>query len=106
MIGRLRHRLVLEAPVRTPDGGGGAQVSWQTVATLWTSLDMPSGAEHARGDRREALRQVRIRLRYRSGLTPAHRFRQGARVFAIRAVLDETGTGRWLTCLCDEGGGT
>ena len=34
-IGRMRRRLVLEAPVAAPDGLGGATQAFETVAALW-----------------------------------------------------------------------
>ena len=47
-IGLLHERLTLETPVRTPDGGGGAIVTWQTVAELWARVRPISGDERLR----------------------------------------------------------
>ena len=44
--GELRHRLVLEAPVETPDGAGGVTRSYAALATLWAKMTPVA----ARGD--------------------------------------------------------
>ena len=44
-IGRLRHRLTLEASSRTPDGGGGASETWATAAQLWGRIRPIGGTE-------------------------------------------------------------
>ncbi len=104
MIGALRHHLTLEQTVRTPDAGGGATVSWSTVATVWASVEAVGGGEHEAADRADARTRYRIRMRYRLDVTAGMRFRQGARTFNIRTVLDEEGRRQWLICLCEEGG--
>ena len=42
---RLSRRLVLEAPVRVADGGGGFAEDWQAVGTLWAEVTARSGSE-------------------------------------------------------------
>lgn len=72
--GRLRLRLILEKPARTPDGAGGATLGW--TATGIVSADV----------------------------TPGDRFRLGARIFLIFAVTDPQEDGRYLACLAEEEG--
>lgn len=104
MIGELRHRLTLQQPVRTADGGGGAGVVWADLADLWGSVEPLSGRETPAAERAQATVSHRIRLRYRTDVAPAMRFRLGARLFNIRSVIDEGERRRWLVCLCEEGG--
>ena len=100
-IAALRERLVLEQPVRTPDGGGGASVTWELVAELWAHVRPISGDERLRHDQLAGRLTHEVWLRYRPGVTPAMRFRQGTRVYEIVAVLEAQRRSR-LQCLCEE----
>jgi len=101
-IGALRHRIDLEAPIRTNDGGGGASVTWSTLAEIWASIEPMNGQESVLGDGLASRISHEIVVRHRSGLEPSMRFRLGARVFEIKAVLDIDERGRMLRCLCRE----
>lgn len=101
-IGKLRHRLMLEGPWRTPDGGGGAAVAWESIAEVWGAIEMVSGGERVSADRLSGTAQTVVTLRHREDITPAMRFTAGYRRFDIRAVLDPDGTRRFLRCLCEE----
>ena len=101
-IGKLRHRLTLVAPARTPDGGGGAAVAWDAVADLWGAIETDLGDEAVGADRVSGHTQPVITIRYRDDLAPAMRFRLGTRLLQIRAVLDPDGQRRFLRCLCEE----
>lgn len=101
-IGKLRHRLALERPVRTPDGGGGAFIAWEPVGEVWGAIETASGEERVHADRLAGETQPVITVRYRDDIGPAMRFTLGERRLAIRAVLDPDGRRRFLRCLCEE----
>ena len=101
-IGKLRHRLRLERPWRTADGGGGAALAWEAIAELWGAVETASGGEHMSADRLSGQTQPVITIRYRDDIAPTMRFALGERLFQIRAVLDPDGRGRFLRCLCEE----
>ena len=101
-IGYLRHRVVLEWPVREADGGGGAVETWEPVADLWAMIDARSGKEAVEADRLSGSRKVDVTIRYRDDVTADMRFRLSDCVLDIRAVLDEDGRRRFLTCTCEE----
>jgi SPP1 family predicted phage head-tail adaptor len=94
--GDLRHRLVLEAPVETPDGAGGVTRSFAAVATLWAAVTPVA----ARGtvDAASLATDVTHRIVVRAGtdITTRHRLRQGARIFRIVALRDADGRGRYV----------
>jgi SPP1 family predicted phage head-tail adaptor len=100
-IGSLRERLLLEQPVRTPDGGGGASLAWETVAELWAHVRPISGDERLRHDQLSGHLTHEVWIRFRAGVVPAMRFRQGARIYEVVAVL-EAGHRAHLKCLCEE----
>ncbi len=100
--GRLRHRLVLETPQATPDGGGGEIVTWTVVTTLWADIAPVSAAERQAAGHLEAAVSHTIRIRHRTDVGGNQRFSYGARIFRIRAVLDPDETRRFLTCFVEE----
>ena len=102
--GRLRHRLVLETPQETPDGGGGADTAWSAITTLWAEIEPLSATQHVAAGHVETAISHRIRIRYRPDVTGEQRFRLGTRIFAIRAAFDADQGGRFLLCLCEETG--
>lgn len=100
-IGALRSRLTLEQPDRTTDGGGGASVTWTTVATLWAAVRPIGGEERLAADQLAGRITHEITLRTRTGVVPAMRLRDATRIFEIVAVLD-SGPRNRLKCLCQE----
>jgi SPP1 family predicted phage head-tail adaptor len=100
-IGALRHRLTLQSPSRADDGGGGAVVTWQTVAELWAAVRPISGDERLRADAVSGRITHEVWIRHRADVVPAMRFTDGARTLEITAVLDPGRRDR-LKCLCEE----
>lgn len=100
--GDLRTRLTLEAPSRADDGGGGADVTWETVADVWAAVRAVSGHETFDLDRVAGRLSREIVIRFRADVTLQMRFREGTRVYDIRAAFDPDGRRHWLRCLADE----
>ena len=87
-IGALRERLTLQSPSRTADGGGGAAVTWETVAELWAHVRPISGDERLRHDAVAGRVTHEVWIRHRADVVPAMRFTDGGRILDIVAVLD------------------
>lgn len=102
-IGKLRHRLTIEQETREADGGGGAVTVWQAAAEVWGAVEATAGSERVAADRLTGKVTHLITIRHRGDLGPAMRFRRGEEIFAIRAVLDRDGRGRFLECHCERG---
>lgn len=100
--GALRHRVVLQQPVRVSDGGGGATETWQTVADLWAAVMPVTGEERLSADALTGRVTHEVWIRYRTGVTAAMRFQHASRTLDIRAVIDTGGLRRRLKCLCLE----
>ncbi|MFC3614963.1 head-tail adaptor protein [Lutimaribacter marinistellae] len=103
----LNRALVLEEPGRVPDGAGGYVESWQAVGTLWAEVTARTGRERDVGGVQVSRTGYRIVVRgapVGSTMRPApeQRFRDGARVWVIRAVAESDGRGSYLTCFADE----
>lgn len=101
-IGRMRHRLALEEAIATPDGGGGAIMNWVEVAEIWAAILPVSGREGVEADGLQGRATHRIIVRYRADITPHKRFRAGARIFDIKAVIDGGEARRFLSCVVEE----
>lgn len=101
-VSDLRHRVVLEEAQRVSDGAGGFTETWVAVATVFAALRPVGGSEAVEAGRLAGRVSHEVTLRYRAGVTPAMRFRQGARVFHILAAIDEGERKHWLRCLCEE----
>ncbi len=100
--------LVLEAPRRVTDGGGGFDVVWAPVGTLWVDMRSIGARERVSGVRETSRVTHRITLRSAPANSPRRptsecRFRQGERVFAIRGVADADGKNQYLTCWAEGG---
>lgn len=101
-IGKLRHRLTLEEPGETPDGAGGVVRTWASLGQVWAAIEPAAAAPALVADKIVARLTHRIVLRKRAGLTLNHRFRLGARVFAIQALRDAGEDGRFIECFVAE----
>ena len=89
--GRLKTRLVIEAPVEADDGQGGVTRSYTAAATVWAAVTPV--AARATGDAVEAdaagaTARYRIVLRSNVALTLQHRLVDGARIYRIASIRD------------------
>lgn len=88
-LSELNRRLVLQAPVETPDGAGGVTRSYDDVATVWAKLAPFAARGGVVAAASGATVTHRIVLRAGPAVTTRHRFRLGARVFRIVTVREQ-----------------
>jgi SPP1 family predicted phage head-tail adaptor len=100
--GKLRHRLVLEAPVEADDGAGGVTRSYEAVATVWAAIAPVALAEQVAAEALGTKLTHRIVVRAGLELTPRHRFTLGARVFRILGIRDPDERGRFREISAEE----
>jgi head-tail adaptor len=84
--GRLNTRLVVQAPVETPDGQGGVARSYITLASTWASLTPRAATPGLDADANGATVSYRVVMRAGFGLTCEHRLIDGPRLFIITAI--------------------
>ncbi|SFG28057.1 phage head closure protein [Sulfitobacter dubius] len=103
----LNRMLVLEVPQRANDGAGGYTEVWQPLGTLWAEVRARTGRETVKGGL--AISRTGFKITVRAAPigsverpTAEQRFRDGTRIFVIRAVADHDVGGRYLTCFADE----
>lgn len=102
MLGSLNQRATVRAQTLTPDGGGGYTESWDVVASVWARLDPVTGSDRMRADKLESRVRHKITLRRSNAFAAGQRVEIGARVFAVRALLDDGPQSQFLTLLCEE----
>jgi SPP1 family predicted phage head-tail adaptor len=100
--GKLRHRLVLEAPVEIDDGAGGVVRSYETIATIWASIEPLAFAEQVAAQALGARLTHRIVIRTGFDVTLRHRLKLGARSFRIAAIRDPDESGRFREIHAEE----
>lgn len=102
LIGEMRHRLALQAPLASDDGGGGVTRTWALVAEVWGAVRPISGAESVEADGLRGRVTHEVWIRHRANVGPEMRFVLGARTFDVRAVIDSGERHRFLRCLVEE----
>jgi SPP1 family predicted phage head-tail adaptor len=100
--GRLRHRVVLEEAVATPDGAGGESLAWQAAATLWGSIRPVKDGERTAAGHLAGVVTHRVAMRRRDDVTGAKRLTHRGRAFRILAVRDPDEARRFIEVLCEE----
>ncbi len=86
--GRLKTRLVIEAPVECDDGQGGVTRSYGAVATVWAAVLPARMTRAVEAEADGALVHLRIVLRSGVALTLRHRFLDGAKIYRITALRE------------------
>lgn len=104
----LDRRLTLERPEAGDDGAGGAVVSWRPLGRLWAAVSPRSGRERSALGVVDSAVSHRITTRWApvgapQRPTPSQRLRDGAKVYDVLAVADDTPHGRFLVIWAREG---
>ncbi len=110
-IGGMRHRVVIQSPTRTSDGGGGGVVSWSDVATVFASIEPTGGNERFFGDQNEGRITHNIILRFRRDVSHKNRIRYArvvdgttyTQIFNIKRVINRDARDKYLDLLVEEG---
>ena len=98
--GTLRHRVDIQQRTGTLDTFGQAVQTWATLFTCWASIEDISGKELFASMAINSEISTHIYIRYRAGLTAAHRVLYQGAVYNIQAVVDATGRKRELHLMC------
>jgi len=99
----LRRKLVLEGVTRQPDNAGGFTEAWSQVGTVWADFRSLSGRVRETGSVTLSYTPYRIVVRAApqnaaSRPVAGQRFRDGSRIFNIRAVTEYDPNGMYLDC--------
>jgi len=101
--GRLRHRIVIEAPVAEPDRNtlGEPKPSWSVFCRVWAEVQMGAGREFIAAQRVEPELTHVIILRWREGITAEMRVCWAGSFLQISGppTIDEQGWWMQLRCI-------
>lgn len=100
--GRYDTRLSLQAKSTTPDAAGQPVNTWSEVTRLWGDVRYSSGLQAIKADADMAKAKASIRIRYRSGVTPAQRLVDvvTGTVYAISTLLPDRRAGH-IDLVCE-----
>lgn len=105
--GRLRHRLVLQAPVEVQDVNNGAvTTTWQNLANIWGAIEPLSAREFIASDTIDSEITTRITIRYRANISAKMRLYHAKKNmhYNIEGILADKESGlEYLTLPCSEG---
>lgn len=104
--GRLRHRVTLQNRVAASPSNlasGEVDASWTDYLTVWASVEPLSGRELIAAQQVNSDVSVRVRLRWRDGITAQMRVSFGGRYYEILAVVDREVRNREIELMCSEG---
>lgn len=100
LAGALRHTIQVQAKSRTSDGMGGYVETWVTTHTARAQKLEHGGHERFLAQQVIGDNTVDFRIRYRAGITTAHRVLYDGAAYGIRAVVDHDGLKRVLVITC------
>jgi SPP1 family predicted phage head-tail adaptor len=86
--GKLRHRLQVQSYVEVQSASGEQAKKWETVATVWGSVEPLNGRELFAAQQVQAEVTHTIRLRHVS-LDPAQRILFGTRIFNLSSIMNK-----------------
>ncbi len=95
MIGKLRHRIRLMTPVRVPDGGGGADITWQVLDEVWAQVNATPSAADTSSYQDTGLLRNSVIIRYRDDLSHSLRIEIDGHDFEIISFRDLDGQKRF-----------
>ncbi len=101
-IGRLRHRIDIQEEVESQSGTGEVTHTWQHFATVWASIEPQKMTEGISAEQLSAEAVLRVRIRYRAGITTDHRVLYCTRGLEIMQVIDPGERHTELELLCRE----
>jgi len=98
--GRLRHAVILYAPVETQNTYGEPEVRWQKVADLWARIEPLQGREYFAAKQAVSEIEARLTIRYRSDVTAKMKITHGAIDYLIEAIINPEERNRELQLMC------
>ena len=66
-IGKLRHRIIIQKPEKTPDGAGGFSADWNVYGYRWAEMLVPRFSQQVIQGGVQTSEQVQARLRKGDG---------------------------------------
>ena len=97
--GKLRQRIILQAPAASSNTIGEEIYTWADVATVWAAIEPATGSWYYAGQQAEAKVDGRVRIRYRADVLPTWRIKYGDRYLSIVSILNPQERNKELTLM-------
>lgn len=99
----LRHKVTVQQRTRVADGAGGFEDGWETVVTLWASVDPIRGSERYAAGQVAATATHKFLMRYHSAIRADMRFSWNGTYYNIRSITNVGERDRFLEIYAEEG---
>ena len=104
--GKLRHNVIWQEKIQTPDGGGGFTYTTSDVVTVRAFIKPVSTNERFFAQRIESDISHKIYIRYRTDISPDMRINYGGRLFQVKGIMNIEEQNKWLEVSAVEGEAT
>lgn len=106
IIGKLRHRVTIQALITEIDSDGAQEDIWvnQYNTEIWADVQPLSGRELIEAGAVQSKVNTRIIIRYRDLMLPNMRVLHKNNIYNIEAIIPDKETGnKYLTLICTSG---
>ncbi len=100
MIGQLKHRVQLMAPVEVEDAAGGRSLSLTSMGFVWAAVEPTAPQTITDTGRDLSQTQYEITIRHRADVAPGWRVRLAGQDLYIEAVTPVDLSNRYLRLSC------
>lgn len=103
--GKLRHKVMIQAPGLTQDPVSGEMLpGWTDFASVWAEITDLSVKEYLAAQSMQSAVSTRIRIRFREGVNATMRIIHRGDIYNIHGVQRDPDSGiEWLTLPCSRG---
>ena len=102
--GMLRHRVILQQPVRTSDGTGGSDLTFADVATVWAAVEPLRPTLRLEADQPSERLPLEVTIRFRADIASGWRILHFNRALEVEQTHDPDERRAWLVCTVWEEG--
>lgn len=102
MIGDLNKRITIQYPARVSDNMGSFTETWTDTGTVWAAMWPVSANEQIQSMQNSMVVTHKIRIRYRSVLSPGWRLKFGNRYFNIVGIVNPNEKNEYLDIMAKE----
>lgn len=100
--GDLRHKIIIQKLENIQDTFGQPIESWSDIYTVWASIDPLVGKQYFAAETITHELTHKIRMRFKTGITPDMRVQFGSRYFQIVSVINYQERNIELQLMCRE----
>lgn len=102
-IGKMRHRVEIQAPVNTTDTGGGSTRTFSTVSTRFANVQPVKGVESYRQGQVQETLSYKVVMRHTDEIGTNYRLKFGSKILNIRHLRNEHQRDKFTILECEEG---